>query len=63
MSHVMHQGESGRCGCPASPPAILLLPIRAITQSSVFRGCVMPPLMACEVSRSPNGLLCHPASR
>lgn len=62
-SHVIHQNESGSCGCPASPPAIMPLPIRAITQCSVCPGCVMPPLMACEVGPSPNGLFCHPASR
>lgn len=30
-------------------------------QCSVRSGCVMPPLMACEVSPFPNGLFCHPA--
>lgn len=35
----------------------------AITQCTVCCGCVMPPLMACEVSPFPNGLFCHPAQR
>lgn len=38
-------------------PTALLLGARC----SVRCGCVMPPLMACEVGPFPNGLFCHPA--
>lgn len=41
------------------PPPTPRLSNCAITQCSVCCGCVMPPLMACEVSPFPNGLFCH----